>query len=210
MSNTLPYVPRGKRTLLVGRTGSGKTSLARWLINRSPGAWLVLNPKYTSGFRNMADSTTIRSLDIEELARQFETKRIVIVEPPEGSNDPQILDDYIEAVRKSFDNLGLYIDELVMVHRNNQCGDGLKHWLTLGREANLSFIGSTQRPRRISLFCFSESDYFSMMQLNLADDRKRVYEFVGNPKVLVNPPLHYWRWYDVNGDRLQTYKPVPI
>lgn len=209
-ASQLPYVPRGKRALITGRTGSGKTQLARWLLARSPGAWVVLNPKHTRGYDKIAGSSFIYSLDLEALNAAFEKSRIVIVNPGPHENHPEILDTFIEQLRLTYSNLGLVIDELLLLHGGRNLGDGVKHWLTMGRESNMSFIGITQRPKRVDMFLFSESDFFGIMQLNLLDDRKRVFEFVGDERVLVNPPLHHWRWYVVDDDVLTSFGPVPI
>lgn len=209
--DTFPRLARGQRAMIAGKTGSGKTTMAIWLLRRSPGPWLMLNPKHTKALKEFPGSVQVDSIQFKDIDEAFKRSSYVVVNPPAEYNHPEILDQFIEMLFRNYDGLNLYVDELLMIHERGQPGDGLIHWLTLGRESQLSFIGVTQRPRRVSLFLFSESDYFGVLKLNLLDDRKRMYEFIGDPDLIKKIPQdRLWKWYDVSADTLVTYGPVPV
>src|SRR5574337_184117 len=87
---------------------------------------------------------------------------------------------------------------------------GLTAYLTRGRERGQSFLGQTQRPAWISRFIFSEANYISEMALNLLDDRKRMFQFIGHATALEKLPPHEWLWYSVDTDTLRHFLPIPI
>jgi hypothetical protein len=125
------------------------------------------------------------------------------------TNDPDVLDSWVDDLHEGWRNVGLFVDELYYLHNHGRAGKGLTGWLTRGRSRGQSFIGCTQRPAWVSRFAYSESDYLATFALNLADDRRRIYEFTGRDEVMEKIPAHYWRWYDVARDRLDYYGPVP-
>ncbi len=204
MIDTLPRVLPGERVIIAGRTGSGKTIGAVWLLSRSPGCWLVLDRKYDKAFENIGPTVGL-NCDYDNLWKE---NRILIVRPE--TSDPGELDAWIQRVSERWQHIGLLIDELYYVHTNGRAGDGLVGWLTRGRSRQQSFIGCTQRPAWVSRFCFSESDYIVSYTLNLADDRKRMYEFTGRKDMLQKTRRYKWAWYDVARDKLTRFGKVPF
>ena len=201
-----PKIQPGKRCLVVGRTGSGKTVWGRWMLNRSPGKWIILDMKHDEGFQGKGRIITDLP-DVNMLLKLWKKDRWIIIRPK--TLDPDLIDQWIEYVHESVENVGLFVDELYYIHTHGQAGRGLIGWLTRGRSRKQSFLGGTQRPAWISKFLFSESDRFSIFSLNLLEDRKRVYEFVGDKIVLQNPPEFCWRWYDISKNKLLTFGKVP-
>lgn len=210
----LPKLGRGKRALLSGRTGSGKSTLANWLLRRSPGYWVILNPKHTTAYSQLPDSKVIKGLDLSAIEKAFnnrrEQTRFIIVNPSSAEANKDTMDAFILWLHENYWNVGLCCDELYTLHNNGTAGAGLIGWLTRGRELKQSFLGLTQRPAWLSQFLFSESDYIGAMSLVLEKDRKRMVEMTGQQKFLDNIPPHYWRWYDVAKDMLRYFQPVPI
>lgn len=207
----LPNIPQGKRAILAGRTGSGKSTLARWLLVNSPGHWFILNPKHTKAYDKLPDSVVVKSAyDVKRLEREIQRHRFVIVNPTQREATPDGMDWFAQWVHDEFRNIGLCCDELYTMHRNGVAGEGLLSYLTRGRELGQSFLGQTQRPAWISQFLFSESDYIGEMSLNLKNDRKRMFEFIGNEVALEKLPPHWWLWYDATADHLRKFQPVPM
>lgn len=209
MSAPLPIILPGKRAMVAGRTGSGKSTLACWLLNRSPGHWLILNPKWTAAFNKMPDSKTIESLDLKKIGDSLAKNRFTIVNPKSTQSDPDTLDALVMWLHESYTDVGLCVDELYSIHRNGTAGPGLIGWLTRGRELRQSFLGLTQRPAWLSKFLFSESDYIGGMSLALENDRKRMFEITGQPAFLEKLPPRFWLWYDAENDSLRKFGPVP-
>ena len=210
----LPVLGRGKRALLSGRTGSGKSTLANWLLARSPGYWIILNPKHTTAYNALPHSTTIKGLDLSAIEKAFhggrDPSRFIVVNPSSVEANKQTMDDFMLWLHENYSNVGLCCDELYTLHTNGTAGAGLIGWLTRGRELKQSFLGLTQRPAWLSQFLFSESDYIAAMSLVLEKDRKRMVEMTGQGKFLEQMPPHYWRWYDVSKDKMRYFQPVPL
>lgn len=207
---TYPTIQPGKRAVIAGQTGSGKTTLACWLLRRSPLHWLILNPKHTAGYRSLPNSQVINGFNLKAISKSLEKNRYTIVNPGLGETTPETLDLLVEWLHSNYENVGLCCDELYTMHDGGRAGNGLIGWLTRGRELGQSFIGLTQRPAWISLFCFSESDYLAEMKLNIKKDRQRFFEFTGDKKSLLRLPPREWLWYVSEADSLVRYGSVPV
>lgn len=205
----LPQVKPGERATISGRTGSGKSTLARWILNRSPGHWIILNPKHTAAYAALPDSNTIHGIDLAKIDKSIQAHRFTIVNPKNEQATPQIMDDFMAYIHAAYKNIGICADELYTLHNNGRAGNGLLGWLTRGRELKQSFIGLTQRPAWVSQFVFSECEYIGGMSLSLHDDRKRLFQMTGQAAFEEKLDPHIWLWYDVGKDELRKFGPVP-
>lgn len=209
-SKVLPLINPGDRATVAGRTGSGKSTMARWLLNRSPGHWIILNPKHTKAYAALPDSVTLNGINIKKLKKSLAENRFTILNPTSAQANAENMDGLVQYLHEEYENIGLGVDELYTLHKNGQPGDGLVGWLTRGRELKQSFMGLTQRPAWISKFLFSESDYVGGMSLVLADDRKRMREITGHDEFLEQLPPREWLWYDVANNHLRKFGAVPM
>jgi hypothetical protein len=211
MSSNYPKISIGKRAVIAGQTGSGKSILACWLLNRSPGHWIILNPKWTTAYDGMIGANVIRGIDYQKIEKSIVENRITIVNPMGHESTPEILDEFVANIHNNYNSIGLCCDELYTLHSGNaRPGPGLVGWLTRGRELKQSFLGLTQRPSWISKFLFSEADYIGSMRLNLPEDRKKMYEVIGDKTVKEKLAPLKWFWYDVNRDFLRRFAAVPF
>ena len=213
MASALPRVGRGKRAIIAGRTGSGKSTLANWFLMRSPGHWVILNPKWTKSYNRLPDSVTVHysgDSDFKKLERAIMESRYAVVEPSSHAADNQTLDELVMTMHEKFEDIGLCVDELYSMHNGGRAGEGLLGWLTRGRELRQSFLGLTQRPSWLTQFLFSESDYIGGMSLGLEDDRKRMVKMTGMQAFETVLPKHHWLWYDAGEHRLRKFGPVPL
>lgn len=209
-TKTLPRIEAGKRAVLAGRTGSGKTTVANWLIKRSDYHWLIINPKWTAGYKNLPDSNIIRGINIKKIEKSLAEYQYTIINPDGAENTPETLDALIDYFHSSYEGIGFLIDELYSLHKNGRAGAGMVGLLTRGRELKQSFLGLTQRPSWLSAFVFSESDYIGAMSLTMKKDRQKMYENTGNEYFLsIDLEPREWLWYDVAGDELVLYGAVP-
>lgn len=211
MAPPLPHIKPGTRTIIAGRTGSGKTSLAKYLMERrSTQHWVILNPKHTEGYNTLPDSIVLNGWDARKFEKAIEKHRFVVINFNRNELHHAFMDAVLLHIHDEFNNIGIGCDELYYLHNNMEAGDGLIGILTRGRERKQTFLGLVQRPKRISLFSFSESDYIVSMALNLEGDRKRMVEATGDESFIHSLPKYVWRWYNVDADTAQLWGPVPL
>lgn len=203
-----PVIVKGKRVALTGRTGSGKTYLGQWLMLKTAFHWVVLDSKHDPGFDLWRPYDGL--LTSRALRRAWVDHQIVVVRPKPHQSRADILDAYLGDLHGAFTNFGTFIDELYQVVRRGQPGDGLTGLVTRGRARGQSVIMGAQRPSRVPLFMFSEADFIASMSLSLPDDRHRVYEYIGSPRVLRKLPARQWYWFDVAKEDLHLYDAVSI
>lgn len=206
----LPSISRGKRAVISGRTGSGKTTLAVWLLNRSRQHWVILNPKWTGAYKMLPEVNILKGYDAKKVDKSIEKNQYTVINFNGKEANPKFMDAVVDDLHGSYENIGLCADELYTLHEQGKAGDGLTGWLTRGRELKQSFIGLTQRPCWISRFLYSEADYICGMDLALADDRKRLLECTGQEYFINRLTPRRWLWYEVDKDHIVKYGPVPI
>lgn len=210
MKDEFPSISPGRRCIVSGRTGSGKSTLGCWLLNRSHQHWVILNPKWTAAYKALPDSKIITRFSESAVNSSIEKNRFTVINFDGKTSNSEFMDDVIQYIHSSFENVGLCADELYTLHIGGKPGDGLTGWLTRGRELKQSFLGLTQRPKWISRFCYSEADYIVGMDLALKDDRKTMLENSGCLHFLDRLPPRKWLWYDVNADSISKYGAVPL
>lgn len=209
--NDLPHIGAGQRALVAGRTGSGKTTVAGWLLTTSPQHWVIFNPKHTAGYKSLPDSVVMKKFDGKTLLSNLKRHKFVILNLSNDEATPEVMDAILDWLHKNVKNIGVCIDELYTFHSaGGRAGDGLIGWLTRGRELKQSYLGLTQRPAWISRFCFSESDFIGSMDLVLEDDRKKMRDMTGQDAFLQRVTNYRWLWYMVARDQLRLYGPVPV
>jgi len=183
-------IDSSERMIAVGKTGSGKTFLMKYLT-RGLKRLIVLDPKSmidpikwhldwvsTGGLRDLQ-----KGKDARLLVRTYDTSE---------------WNTYLQAAWEAT-NTVVYIDELYALVEFGRIAPPriLSQLYTQGRERKVGVWGSTQRPSWVPLFTMSESDWFFAFRTQLQDDRKRLSELMG-PEVLepipVSDPYGFWMY----------------
>jgi len=194
-----------KRTVIIGRTGSGKSQAGAWLlshlsINRIP--WIVFD------YKNEELLNAIPFVQHLALGAALPDKPGVYLVKPRVETDDDAVENLMLQIWER-ENCGVFIDELYMIGNTTS----LRLLLTQGRSKHIPFIGLTQRPKWVSKFVFSEANFMQIFWLNDSDDRKAIERYLpedrGGESVYRRLPDYYSLWYDIDRDRLLTLEPVP-
>jgi energy-coupling factor transporter ATP-binding protein EcfA2 len=198
-------IKRSERVFIVGTTGSGKTTLAKALLYKSPNV-VILDPKRTFNLPEGWDHVIYTNFN--EIKRHKDEETVIyrptLEEMEKGTND------FFEWV---FDrgNTLLYIDEVMRVVNGTRIGKGYATCLQLGRERGVGVWSATQRPANIPLVVMTESEHYFVFRLRNIEDRKRIYEYTGHPEFLRMPKDQYGFWYynDITGN-IRYYKKAKL
>ena len=169
LSELIP--PRTDRTVLVGTTGSGKTTLARQLLDSYP----VVVVHDAKGLLKWPDYRVLTNW--RELTRAREAKLIYRPSAKElrSELDQECFFRWIYTRR----NTVLYVDEVYSIAYRDELPPSYFACLTRGRERGIGILSATQRPTKIPNVILSESEHYFLFRLNLPNDRKKMQEVTG-------------------------------
>ncbi len=219
MSEVIPLPPRmptdENRTIILGRTGAGKTVFACQLLstrNFDEIPWVIID------FKN--------DRLIEKIVKQNKVKEIKVSSKPPTKpglyimKPRPILDDLeLEAwLMKCWaqEEIGLYIDEGYALPNMGKT-QAFTLILTQGRSKKIPVIILYQRPVYMNIFAVAQADFFAVFEQNIEADLKKTKEFIepGYSKtgVKITPytrlPLYHCLWYDVSRGSTSVLLPAP-
>ena len=192
-----------ERMLLVGATGTGKTTLARKLLQSYDGdehqAVIVIDPKCTY---DPQDKRYKLVQSPAALIWHGKSEYIHYRPGPEYQNvgDYDRVYKWIYKIKKIL----VYTDETYLTMRGNKSPDWQRACVTCGRELGIGMVFATQRPSGIDLRIYTESEHKICFYLAHDDDRKRMAQEMG--KVVMTDPVivaeqdgqphphAFWRW----------------
>lgn len=191
MTNLRDLAPApNERGIIIGSTGSGKTTLARSILAQYRYV-VAIDPKQTLGsgerggghLPGYALATTPREL--ERSARRYER---VQYRPEMAYQNP---DDWERVYNWSYrrGNHFSYTDELFDVHAWSRPPQSLRRILTSGRELGIGFLGATQRPRGIDRRLLTEAERYYVFHLRDPDDQRFLAARIGTGRL---PPYGFW------------------
>lgn len=188
-----------ERVFICGKTGSGKTFLARYLTKHIK-RLVVLDGKGTLGTPEWGLTEFTNSSDLH--AKEFRLRAY----PPLKTD----LADYWDSILTKClyaGNITIYIDELYAVcPPNKQPSPSLFACYTRGREYGLGMWASTQRPVWIPLVALSEAEHFFVFRLQLLEDKQRLAAFMGTDVILPIQDEHGFYYMRAVDDDVSYYK----
>lgn len=191
------------RTVVIGKTGSGKTRFGVWLLAMSSiqdMPWIIINSKGDKFINQIPYAKRIKVTDA--IPRRA---GVYIVSPM--PDDPR-MEGFLERIwRKG--KTGIFIDEGYMLADSMW----LNRLLTQGRSKLIPIIICTQRPVWLPRFTFSEAFYISYFGLSDDRDIDTVQRFVDTDlfasKALLKQNKYHSIWYDIGNDTVEYLKPCP-
>lgn len=192
------------RLIAVGKTGSGKTTLMKQLIDPLQRV-LVLDGKGNLAHWGLTEFDDQSRIDFAEHGGKL---RAVL---PIG--EPNAAEYWDNVLRWAFEigNLTIYIDEINGIINPGAMATPMLHAVyTRGREFGIGVWACTQRPTWIPLICLSECEHWFCFRLSLAADRERMAQFCGD-EVLHPIRDRYGFWYrSIEDDQPHYYRRLKI
>jgi hypothetical protein len=164
-----------ERTLIVGRTQSGKTTLVRVLI-AGYRSLVVIDPKHRF---ELARTVTIVG-DPRVFAQTWPQRaRRVIYRP--SAEDPRH-DDVGLVIRRvlAYGRTALVIDEAMELCTQGSILPAYKKAITQGAEIYVPVYSLTQRPVGVHNVLLTESEHFFIFDLPGEPDRTKMADFIGD------------------------------
>lgn len=166
-----------ERIDLCGKTGSGKTYAAKYLLSRFD-RLVILDVKGELDGWN----TVPWDREAKRLLRNGEPVRARVLVPV-GRSPEETWEDVFATILES-GNCHLYIDEMYGVTPPGKSpSDLLWAIFTRGRSMGIGTTTATQRPTWVPLISISEAEHFFCFRLTMSEDRKRMASFMG-PEVV--------------------------
>lgn len=172
MTSSPATIRRGDRAAIVGRTGSGKSVLLRFLLGGYSRAVLV-DPK---GRATMPAWPIVYG--VPEFVRAWPAAPRIVVRPGPGEDRREWLDRLCWHVYRHGET-ALGVDEVIGIVSAGRRAPGFDAVLTQGRELGITGLVCTQRPRGVPATILSEADHVFAFALNRDDDRDAIAETIG-------------------------------
>jgi hypothetical protein len=193
---------RRSRTVVIGRTGTGKTVAALWHLSN----YSLVQPWVIFDFKNdehIDSIENIQHIDFDYIPSKKDDGIFCLHPLPSQQAE---VEKYLWKLWAR-ENVGVFCDETFMMGKNNDAFDTL---LTQGRSKEVPMILCTQRPVWISRFAFSEASFIQIFDLNDARDIQNIESFTPLSWDEESPlQEHESFYYDIAKDTLIRLRPVP-
>lgn len=202
----------GEHALFIGQNGSGKTRLARWVLERVTASPIVIyDTKDEADFLTMPNARLVHEWEEVLEARDDEMVDYIVFRPSvDVANDPKHMDALLLEHFKHLLGVPAYIDEVYSFHSGPRAGPGLNAMLTRGRSRKQSTFISTQRPRFLSNFCISETKHKYVFHVTMKDDRKRIADFIPGYDRLKKTRQYGFYYYNDRDGHLEEMAPIQL
>lgn len=165
-----------QRGAIIGRTGTGKSFLAKRLLPRS-GNLAIIDPKREFDF-----DTCVVYNAVDKIIKA-KSKRFIYRPDPDRLTD---LTEYDKLYKYCYEmgNITVYTDDMVGIMDRQRFPHFLQVCYQMGRSKKVSMLSAFQRPAWLPMFLMSEANKFYVFSLNQKADIKKVNDMVNgyNPE----------------------------
>jgi hypothetical protein len=175
--NIAPKV--GDRAAIIGKTGSGKTELAKQICRNYPFV-VVFDPKRRIRWKGYKRCTTYASLIAEPMQEQIlangekvPVQRLIYAPDFAELENEDVIGTFFRWVFER-QNTTLYVDEVFLACFGKRIPRYYGACIMQGRELDITVISATQRPMDIPQIVLSESEHYFIFRLLMAGDREKI------------------------------------
>lgn len=190
-----------ERLVVIGRTGSGKTQGAAWILSRAPfdeQPYIIVNFKSDHLLNSIPH---LKHIDFNERPKYPGVYMIT----PTPLHDEEHVEKFLREVW-TWQDTGIFMDECYEIPKNSRAFGSL---LRQGRSRSIPMIICTQRPVAVDRAVFTEASKYMLFDVVDGRDLKIVAEFIP-PGIIPNRiPQFCSVWYDVASREAIRLNPVP-
>jgi DNA helicase HerA-like ATPase len=190
-----------ERVLILGSTGSGKTTFGAWLLSIAPFdkmPYVIIDYK-RDDLLNSIDN--LREITLDELPKE---PGLYHIKPNPVADDDKV-EEWLGKVWRQT-GIGLYADEALRLPTGRT--GAFEGILTQGRALHIPVISLSQRPVDLTRYAFSEANHVVTFNLTDRRDRKKVAEYLPVDGDFELPDYHSL-WYNVRHRIQYTMRPTP-
>jgi len=190
-----------ERVLILGSTGSGKTTFGAWLLSVAPFhkmPFVIIDYK-RDDLLNSIDNR--REIGLDEVPRE---PGLYHIKPNPVADDDKV-EEWLGKVWRQT-GIGLYADEALRLPTGRT--GAFEGILTQGRALHIPVISLSQRPVDLTRYAFSEANHVVTFNLTDRRDRKKVSEYLPIDHDYELPDYHS-KWYNVHHRKQYDMRPSP-
>jgi DNA helicase HerA-like ATPase len=160
-----------QRVLILGSTGSGKTTMGVWLLSHAP---FDIMPYVMIDYKRDSLLSEIKGKRDINLGQMPKEPGLYHLKPNPVSDDDAIEAWLLAAWRRR--GIGLYVDEALRLPTKKT--GAFESILTQGRSLHIPVISLSQRPVDLTRYAFSEANHVVVFRLTDRRDRENVSKYV--------------------------------
>jgi len=194
-------IKTNQRVFITGKTQSGKTNFAKYLIRQLKNYIIFDIKREYSGFGIVVND---RKSFVTALNRGYSQ---IVIQPNDLSKE--FFDSICETVFKKLTNIMFIVDEVHKFCTKNSIPYYLNAIVTVGASLGIGFMGISQRCANVHNDILASSEYIISFYQFLDNDINKLKEFLGaDAEKLKNLEYYYFLMFSIFDKKIVFYKPI--